>query len=67
VSPKTAKKYITLAEGADLLDVHPRTIRRWIASGRLTGYRAGSHLIRVDPDELDAILSPIPTVIRRPS
>lgn len=37
-----------------------KTIRRLIARGDLTGYRLGSRMIRVDLDELDAILRPIP-------
>lgn len=39
----------------------PRTIRRRIADGSLTGYRMGPRLIRVDLNELDAMLQPIPT------
>ncbi len=37
-----------------------KTIRRLIASGDLTGYRLGTRMIRVDLDELDAIMRPIP-------
>ncbi len=36
-----------------------RTLRRYIASGRLTGYRVGPRLVRVDLNELDANLRPI--------
>lgn len=38
-----------------------KTIRRRIADGSLTGYRMGARLIRVDLNELDALLQPIPT------
>jgi hypothetical protein len=38
-----------------------RTLRRYIAHGRLTGYRVGPRLIKVDLNELDAMASPIPT------
>ncbi|MDQ1305876.1 MAG: hypothetical protein QG671_1708, partial [Actinomycetota bacterium] len=38
---------------------HPDTIRRWISNGRITGYRMGPRLIRVDLDELAAMLKPI--------
>ncbi|OYO07882.1 DNA-binding protein [Enemella evansiae] len=38
------------------------TIRRRIADGSLTGYRFGKRMIRVDLNELDALLRPIPTV-----
>lgn len=51
----------SVAEGAEHLDVHPRTIRRMIAEGRLTGYRLGPRIIRVDLNEVDALLQPIPS------
>ena len=51
---------ITIADAAARWQVHPRTIRRRIAEGSLTAYRVGPHLIRLDADELDAMLRPIP-------
>ena len=57
---------ISLAVGAAYADVHPRTLRRYIAAGRLTGYRVGPRLIRVDLAQLDAMLHPIPTVEATP-
>ena len=33
-----------------------RTIYRWIETGRLTAYRAGSHRIRIRKEDLDALL-----------
>jgi excisionase family DNA binding protein len=39
------------------------TIRRWIAKGKITGYRIGPKLMRVDMDEInDHFVRPIPTV-----
>jgi hypothetical protein len=38
-----------------------KTIRNWIAAGRLTGYRVGPKLIQVDLDELDRLIRPVPT------
>jgi hypothetical protein len=32
-----------------------------IASGRLMGYRMGPRLLRVDLNELDNLLTPVPT------
>ncbi len=55
------RKLVGLPEAAAELGVSTKTIRRWIASGGVTGYRAGPRLIRVDLVELDAMLSPIPT------
>ena len=43
---------ISLAEAADRIDVSTRTLRRYIAAGRLTGYRVGPRLIKIDPTEL---------------
>lgn len=50
----------SLAEAAERLHVHPRTVRRLIAAGTLTGYRLGPRLLRVDQSEVDALLRPIP-------
>jgi excisionase family DNA binding protein len=47
---------VTVNEAAEYCAVHPKTVRRWIAQGRLTGYSAGPWLIRLDQDELDAML-----------
>jgi excisionase family DNA binding protein len=46
---------------AQRLSVNPRTIRRAIADGRVTGYRVGTKTIRVDTAEIDnELLQPIP-------
>lgn len=47
--------------GAAFADVHSRTIRRWIAQGLITGYRVGPRLVKVDLDELEQLIQPIPT------
>lgn len=54
-------RYVPLADGARYASVSNRTLRRWIAAGALTGYRAGPRLIRVDLNDLDALMTPIPT------
>ena len=52
----------TAPAGAKHAAVHHTTIRRWIAEGRLNGYRApGTRTLRIDLNELDALLKPIPT------
>lgn len=56
------RRLASLQDAADYADVNPRTIRRRIADGSLTGYRLGARIIRVDLDELDRLLEPIPTV-----
>ena len=62
--PKTAnpqKCLRPIADAAEYGDCSTKTIRRMIARGDLTGYRLGSRMIRVDLNELDALLRPIPT------
>jgi excisionase family DNA binding protein len=39
--------------------VSERTLRRWIAQGRLTGHRLGPRKIQIDLNELDALRGPI--------
>ncbi len=57
---RPSRRLAPLPAAAAYARCHPRTIRRRIADGTLTGYRMGPRLIRVDLNELDAILSPIP-------
>ena len=59
---KATRRLESIQNAAEYLGVSPKTIRRHIAAGRLSGYRAGPRLIRVDLNELDAMLRPIPTV-----
>ena len=61
MSKSLTPQFLTLAEAADRLNVCTRTVRRLIADGTLVGYRLGSHLIRLDPAQVDALLCPIPT------
>ena len=57
-----SRRLVTLTEAADYAACNERTIRRRIASGDLTAYRLGKRLLRVDLDELDAAMQPVPTV-----
>ena len=57
-----ARRYESLESAAERLDVHPRTLRRMGSRGEITLYRVGSKkLLRVDPDEVDAAMRPVPT------
>jgi excisionase family DNA binding protein len=58
-------QYETMAEVAARYSVSTKTLRRRIAEGKLTAYRFGPHLIRVDPAEVDALLRPIPAATPR--
>ncbi len=54
-------RYASIQAAAEYADVSIKTVRRWISHGVLTGYRIGPRLIRVDLNELDSELRPIPT------
>jgi excisionase family DNA binding protein len=61
----TVRQFATLNDAAEIIGCNPRTLRRFIADGRLSGYRlGGGKAIRVDLDEVYATLRPIPTVRR---
>jgi excisionase family DNA binding protein len=57
----TGRRYASLAKAAAYADCNERTLRRHIAKGELTGYRLG-RVIRIDLNELDAWMAPVPTV-----
>lgn len=54
----TPRRYASIATAAEYLGVTDRTVRQMIADGRLTGYRNGKRLIRLDLNEVDAAMTP---------
>lgn len=50
---------IGLQEAADYCDVSYRTVRRWVASGRLNAVRVGPRLLKVDAAQIDSIMQPV--------
>jgi excisionase family DNA binding protein len=57
------RQFESIDAAAQRLSLNPRTIRRAIADGRITGYRVGTKTIRVDSAQVDnELLRPIPTV-----
>lgn len=58
VQNNSRRRYVTVTDAAEYLGVHARTIRQMIADGRLTGYRSGQRLIRVDLVQIDAAMKP---------
>lgn len=56
------RRYATIAHGADYTGFAEKTIRRRITDGSLTGYRFGKRSIRIDLNQLDELMRPIPTV-----
>lgn len=63
--PAPRRELVTLADAAHHLGISHRTLRYWIAEGRLTAYRVGPRLVRLDAREVDALVEPIPTVATR--
>jgi excisionase family DNA binding protein len=56
-TPQPARRrLVKISEAAEYLQVTQRTIRHMIADGRLTGYRIGERLVRLDIDEIEATL-----------
>lgn len=56
---KSPRRLTTIPRAAEEYGVCTRTIRRYISAGRITGYRFGPRMIRVDLDEIDALLRPM--------
>jgi excisionase family DNA binding protein len=54
--------FATIADASREFRVSERTVRRWISAGRLTAYRTGPRLVRIDMNEMDDLLRIIPTV-----
>ncbi|MGO1226702.1 MAG: helix-turn-helix transcriptional regulator [Brachybacterium sp.] len=57
----TLPRWATVEGVADHLGMSTVTVRRMIAAGDLTGYRVGKRAIRIDLNEVDALLVPIPS------
>ncbi|OBF86956.1 DNA-binding protein [Mycobacterium sp. 852002-51163_SCH5372311] len=54
----TRRRWVSQQDAAEYLGVTDRTIRQMIADGRLTGYRSGTRLVRLDLNEIDAAMQP---------
>jgi excisionase family DNA binding protein len=52
------KKLVSLAAAAEYADVHPRTLRRRIAEGKLPAVRVGRN-IKIDLKDLEASFEPV--------
>lgn len=60
MSSKTRTPHlISLNDAADRLGVNYRTIRRWIAAGRIDAVRVGPRLLKIDAAQLDRVMSPV--------
>jgi excisionase family DNA binding protein len=57
-SQSLPRRWASIQDTAEYLGVTDRTVRQMIADGRLTGYRSGGRLIRLDLNEVDAAMKP---------
>jgi len=48
---------LTIKESADLLKLHPNTIRNFLLRGTLKGVRLGSRIVRIPKSELETLLT----------
>ena len=61
VTATATRRLVNISAAACYADVHPITSRRWVAAGRLPAYRVGPRLLKVDLNEIEDMLRPIPT------
>jgi excisionase family DNA binding protein len=52
-------KKISMKTTGDDLGVSKRTVQRLIASGELRAYKVGAKIVRVDADDVAALLKPM--------
>ncbi|MBH5297514.1 helix-turn-helix domain-containing protein [Corynebacterium ulcerans] len=53
ISPRS---YESLQDSARRIGVAVKTLRRWIAQGKITAYRPSARVIRLDAAEVDAMM-----------
>ncbi len=61
MTTKVRREFESLASAAERTGLSIRTLRRRVASGQLAAYGSGPRVIRVDPDDVDRLMVPIPT------
>ena len=57
----TTRSYESLAHASERTGLSIKTLRRRIAAGDLPAYRNGTRILRVDPEDVDRLMRPIPT------
>lgn len=58
----TSPERVSLQVAAAILGVSTKTVRRYIADGRLPAERVADRLLRVRRDDVEALVQPVPTV-----
>ena len=56
VGVRVQTEWLTVQSAAEYLGVSEKSIRRWIAAGRLSARRAGPRLIRIDSRAIERML-----------
>jgi excisionase family DNA binding protein len=62
LTESTQRRIASINDAAEYAGVSTKTIRRYVSAGRLTGYRFGPRLIKINLAEVDVLLKPVPTV-----
>jgi len=53
------RELIGITDAAGILNVDNRTIRRFIAEGRIPGFRIGDKVLRVDRADVEKLIVPV--------
>lgn len=53
-----ARRWASITAAADHYQIGERTLRQMIYDGKVTGYKLGPQLLRVDLNEIDALMEP---------
>ena len=57
IDERQQPRYAGLAKAAEYVDCSTWVIRKWLAHGLITPYRVGTKLLRVDLNEIDALMA----------
>ena len=57
----TTRSYESLRQAAERTGTSIKTLRRRIAASDLRAYRNGTRILRVDPQDVDRLMRPVPT------
>lgn len=57
----TKSPYMSLDAAAEYLGWHRNTVRKFIAQGRIKGYRIANKSVRVKRADIEALIQEIPT------
>ena len=65
IEEQPTRRLVRMSAVADAYDISERTVRSWVADGTLTGYRIGQRALRVDLNEVEAlVVRRVPTARR---